>query len=96
MGLFDKNKRLEDLLKKADNNLAANYATGTAYLQGLSDDDYAKVLKVVDILRKANKDCADVLGIPQEPTTYITPPVEPEYLDMLLDDKPVKKVPVKA
>lgn len=103
MGLFGKEKKqLPDLITQADFDEVANYSSTIAYLEGLSIEDYAKVLKVAGIRRKANEDCAEALGVPMMATTSINPPDthaddEPDFLDML-DDKPKskgKKITVK-
>lgn len=82
------------------NDEPANYDSAVAYLEGLSIEDYAKVLKVAGICRQANEDCAAALGVPLEPTTFINPPEpaepsdEPEFLTGDEKSKP-KKIAVK-
>lgn len=92
MSLFGKKKELPPLMTEADFEDVASFSSAVAYLEGLSDEDYVKVLEVGGIRRKAIKDCAAVLGQPSEPTTYIDPPKpadEPNFLeDELKPNKP--------
>lgn len=53
---------------------AANYSTSLDWLLGLSDKEYAKMIKVVEIYRKANSDTAKALGIKTEPTSFLPQP----------------------
>lgn len=74
-----------------------NYESSLNYLIGLSDAEFDKVIKVAGFHRKAYQESAGVLGTPNEPTTFITPPAEPEApadeLNFLTeeDDKPKSK-----
>ncbi len=102
MSLFRKHKSvLPPLLSEADFDEVANYSSAVAYLEGLSIEEYAKVLKVVAICRKANEECAEALGEKLEPTTFINPPAEPtdtpepDFLDEL-SDKPKKTTKIKV
>lgn len=105
MGLFGNKKQpLPDLMTPADYEDVANYNSALSYLIGLSDDEYKKVINVADIHRKAYQDSAAVLGVANEPTTFINPPEptepedEPNFLDDLADEKPKsksKKIAVK-
>lgn len=105
MGLFNKNnlKDTADLITPADYDEVGNFSSSTAYLQGLSDDEYAKVLKVSEIRRQADKDCAIALDETLEPSTFIypkevepAPPSEPNFLDDLEMDMKPKKVDGKV
>lgn len=69
----------------------ANYDTVLDWLVGLSRAEYNKVLKVADIHRKANQDAAAVLGIANEPTTYIEHPLELPKSRLLDDDDELAK-----
>lgn len=53
---------------------AANYSTSLDWLLGLSNPEYAKMIKVVEIYRKANSDTARALGIKTEPTSFLPQP----------------------
>lgn len=80
MGLFkDKQKPLPAL--DLDDE-PANYNTALEYLLGLSDKDYETITKVAAIHRQANKDAAEILGLPDDPVTFIHPP-QPELVDTL-------------
>lgn len=100
MGLFRNRKpALQPLITEADFDEVANYESALSYLIGLSGDDYTKVTQVAAIHRQAYYEAAKVLGIPDEPTTFINPPEpapeaedEPEFID--LDSKPGKKIKV--
>lgn len=75
--LFGKSKTIE-VRKPAD------FDSVTDYLTGLSVEDYTKLNKVVEIRRSAQRDCNAILGLPNEPTTFIDPANdEPEFLDLL-------------
>jgi hypothetical protein len=94
MGLFgNKKQSAPALFTEADFDEVANYSSTVAYLEGLSIEEYAKVLKVVGIRRKAIEDCAAALGEKLEPTTFINPPEpeiaadEPDFLDHIAADK---------
>lgn len=89
MSLFSNNKKeLPALFSEAELSApeVANYESSLNYLIGLSDEEFDKVIKVADIHRKAYQDSAGVLGTPNEPTTFITPPAEPEPQGSFLDD----------
>lgn len=108
MGIFDKKKSEPLPALISDEELEeslVNYNTVLDWLVGLSDQDYEKVHKVANIYRNANKDACSVLGVKDEPTTFINdpkdelqtiPPViidkEPEFLE--LDEPKSKKVKV--
>lgn len=86
----------------ADFDEPASYETALNYLIGLSAEEYTKVTQVAAIHRQANYEAAKVLGIDDEPTTFITPPEpevpadEPNFLDDdELTKKPSKKIEVK-
>lgn len=66
---------------------AVNFNTVLEWLVGLSEDDYAKVVKVADIHRKAYIEHCEALGETPEPSTFINPP-EPEA-NLLVVDKDV-------
>lgn len=102
MSLFGKKKvELPPLITEADFDEVANYDGALNFLVGLSDDEYNKVTQVAAIHRKAYQESAAVLGIANEPSTFINPPEppaapEPEFL---VDDEPKakgKKVEVKS
>ncbi len=66
-----------------------DYNSVIDWLQGLSDTDYDTVCKVAVIYRNANKEATTALGIVNEPTTHILPPVEPIVIDKTtIDDSP--------
>ena len=92
MGLFNNNSKKADLLQSAplwrDDPAPVqpvDYNSVLEYLQGLSDEDYAKVTKVATIYRKANADACAALGIEFEPTAAI---VEPEPEEQLVSELP--------
>lgn len=58
-----------------------NYNSVVEWLVGLGDSDLEKVNKVVDINRKAYADTCAVLEVPNEPSTFITPPEPPTVAD---------------
>lgn len=102
MSLFgNKKKELPPLMSEAEimgMPEVANYESALNYLIGLSDKEYDQVIKVAGIHRKAYQEAAGVLGQANEPTTFITPPEQPEapksFLDepdFLEDDKPAAK-----
>lgn len=109
--IFKRNKKqLPDLI--TDEELMGSpvdYNTVVDYLIGLSDGDYDKVCKVANVYRNAHKDACAVLGVENEPTSFINPPEPPEepeqpgsFLDepdFLEDDLPApkskKKIKVK-
>lgn len=104
MGLFDRKKKtLPALMTAADFEDVANFDSALAYLVGLGDEDYKKVCQVADIHRKAYQDSAAVLGQPNDPTTFITPPEpaddqtsdEPAYIDHIAPLKTAKQIKVK-
>ena len=68
MGIFNKNKTVEVV------DQPANYNTALDYLIGLSVDEYAKVVKVAEEYRKTNAVAAGILGVSNEPTTFIHEP----------------------
>lgn len=96
MSLFKKDKKvLPPLMTEADFDEVGNYDSTLKYLLGLSDDDYKKVIQVADIHRKANLDAAAVLGVANEPTTFIDQKSgksealenEPDFLDEISNTK---------
>lgn len=98
MSLFGNKKQpMPDLITEADFEDVANYNSALSFLVGLSDDEYKKVTEVAGIHRKAYQESAAVLGIENEPTTFINPPEpetaadEPNFLDDIGDDKPKSK-----
>jgi hypothetical protein len=105
MSLFGNKKQpLPDLITESDFEDVANYNSALSFLVGLSDDDYKKVINVADIHRKAYQESAAVLGIANDPTTFINPPEptapadEPDFLDEIAKpDKPAnsRKINVK-
>lgn len=95
MGIFgnkDKSEKLgslfddEELVAEA----AVDYNSALDWLTGLSDEDYKKVCTVAEIYRKAQQDAAEALGVVNEPTTFIKPPVQEllatESASTILDD----------
>lgn len=75
MGLFGKKKREEKAAEAAAAaDAPANYSTTLDWLLGLSDKDYTKMGKIVEIYRKANSDTAKTLGIKTEPTSFLPQP----------------------
>lgn len=90
MEIFKRKKReLPPLLGDKD---LIDYHSVLEWLVGLSDEDYVKVMEVAGIHRKAYKDAAAVLGSPNEPSTFIEPPAEPETDEpAFLDHEPKSK-----
>lgn len=90
MDLFKRKpkKELPPLLTDAD---LIDYHSVMDWLVGLGDKDYAKVWKVADIHRKSYQDAAGVLGVPNEPTTFITPPIPEDEQIAFLEDQPKAK-----
>lgn len=93
MSLFSKRKKVMPALI-SDEELDAtclNYNTVLEYLVGLSGDDYTKICQVAAVYRQADFEACKVLGVENEPTTFITPPeqeTEPssvgdDFIDML-------------
>jgi len=68
MGIFNKNKTVEVVEQPA------NYSTALDYLIGLSTDEYAKVVKIAEEYRTTNAVAAGILGVTNEPTTFIHQP----------------------
>ena len=68
MGIFKKNKAVEVVEQPA------NYSTALDYLIGLSTDEYAKVVKIAEEYRQTNAVAAGILGVKNEPTTFIHEP----------------------
>lgn len=96
MDFFKRKKVLPPLFSEAEFAEVATYEQAVAFLEGLGPDEYAKVIKVVEICRQAQNDCAEALGQPLMPSTFINPkpPVdedEPNFLDDMLDEKPKNK-----
>lgn len=75
-----------------------NYENVLEWLVGLSADDYAKVLQVGNIYRKADQEAAAALGSPNEPVTFITPPepenTDPDFLDEIAAKPKTTKIKV--
>lgn len=91
MSLFgNKKTELPALFSEAElaESAVGNYESSLNYLIGLSDEEFDKVIKVAGFHRKAYQESAGVLGTPNEPTTFITPPAEPEAPGSFLDDEP--------
>lgn len=107
MGLFGNKKKVTGTYfgEPLFEDDPVNYEQALAYLVGLSDEDYVKVMDVAGIHRKAYKDSQAVLGEPVEPTTFINPPeptpapgevAAPDFLDDIAPEKPKpKKVEVQ-
>ncbi len=68
MGIFTKTKKVEVVEQPA------NYNTALDYLIGLSTDEYAKVVKIAEEYRQTNAVAAGILGVSNEPTTFIHEP----------------------
>lgn len=88
MGLFSKKNTKKEMVKlppELEPINPINFNSVTDYLTGLSNQEYNKILKVVDIYRDANKSVAKVLGIKAEPTTSIEneEPTEEQVEDAL-------------
>ena len=108
MRLFGKPKReLPPLITDEELFPSVNYDSVMDWLVGLSDTEYAKVLQVANINRKAQQESCDVLGTPNEPTSFIddpkdhlqtAPPLlidkEPQFLTG--DEKPNKTKKIKV
>jgi hypothetical protein len=103
MRLFGKQKReLPPLITDEELFPSVNYDSVLDWLLGLSAKEYAQVLQVAGIHRKANDEAATVLGKPNEPTTQIDDPkdhlqtIPPLVIDkdptyFLDDEKPKPK-----
>lgn len=99
MSLWGKQKKeLPPLFTEAElaEPIVGNYESSLNYLIGLSDQEFDKVIKVAGFHRKAYQESAGVLGTPNEPTTFIVPPAEPEATatdepEFLTDDEPATK-----
>lgn len=94
MGIFTKTKKVEVVEQPA------NYNTALDYLIGLSVDEYAKVVKVAEEYRKTNAVAAGILGVANEPTTFIHEPtfegksladVQPKYEKLPKKSKTIKR-----
>lgn len=100
MGLFgDKNKdnlrQMPPIFHSENNGMqiipaAVNYESVLAYLEGLSDEEYDKVVSVATIYRDANKKAATALGVEHEPTTFINPPENTELIPAHINHKQPK------
>lgn len=98
MGLLNRKKQAEPLPplwseQELQELGQVDYNSVLEYLQGLSDKDYAALIKVAEIYRNANEKAAAALGIAVEPTTHIHPPVPPadpilQRASSFLDDEP--------
>lgn len=84
----NKKKELPPLFTPAElaEPVVGNYESSLNYLIGLSDEEFDKVIKVAGFHRKAYQESAGVLGTPNEPTTFITPPEPAEQPGSFLDD----------
>lgn len=72
----------------------ASYDTVVEYLRGLSPEDYTKICQVVQLYRQADYEACKVLGIENEPTTFINQPEKDDLLvqePIFLEDEPPKK-----
>lgn len=89
MGIFTKTKKAEVVEQPA------NYSTALDYLIGLSVDEYAKVVRIAEEYRKTNAVAAGILGVKNEPTTFIH---EPTYTGKNLAEYELKyeKLPKKS
>lgn len=108
MGLFGREKReLPPLISDEELFPSVNYESVMEWLLGLSAKEYSQVLEVANIHREANQKAADVLGKPNEPTTFIddlknrlqtVPPfiIDKDPIEFLTEDeKPKTKIKVK-
>lgn len=89
MGIFgNKKDDTQPLLSDAEiyGDEPANYNQVLEYLAGLSAEDYKKVIKCAEITRKSWADQCKVLGIENEPTTFINPPEPPTVADSTFTD----------
>ena len=81
---------------------AVDYNSVVDWLTGLSQEDYDKVGRVVSIYRKAQGEAAEVLGVPNEPSTFINPPepaADPDddiAIAFLEDEAPTTSKPKKG
>lgn len=88
MGLFaTKSKKkapLPSVFSQPENPV--NYNSVLDYLVGLSAAEYTKMTTVTAIYREANEKVAEVLGVPDQPTTtLVTPKPTDEEIDEGLD-----------
>jgi len=109
MGLFNKKKREElpaDIRRAADalataqeifeqQDVPTNYSTVLNWMFGLSDKEFAKMGKVVEIYRKANSDTAKALGIKTEPTSFLPQPDNTETVPQDVNHLSPNSAPVK-
>jgi len=103
MSLFSKKNRLAaepNKVWETEPEQVVNYNSVVEYLVGLSGDDYTKICQVAAIYRQSDHEAMQVLGLPSEPTTFITPPqpsetTEPSLDDLLIADEPPKKKKAK-
>lgn len=106
--LFGKRKKVLPALlsdEDIDFSTGVNYSTVLDYLVGLSGDDYTKICQVAAVYRQADYEACKVLGVENEPSTFITPAqakeflsamsigLEPEFLET--PEKKPKKIKVK-
>lgn len=107
MGLFDRKKtELPPLISEEELFPSVNFDSVLEWLLGLSAKEYAQVLQVAGIHRKAIEESATVLGKPNEPTTQIDDPrdslqTQPQLLidkepNFLTDDEKPKPKKIKV
>lgn len=86
--LFSKRKKELPQLISDEELDAVDYNQVLEWLVGLSKDDYKKVCNVANIYREADQAAAAELGIANEPTSSINPPMSevPELTGSFLDD----------
>ena len=87
----NKKRQLPPLISDSELELATgiNFDNVVEYLVGLSGDDYTKICQVAAVYREADHQAFKVLGIENEPTTFIKDP-EPESIDPVFLDIPEK------
>ena len=91
--LFRKPKKVLPALtsdEEMDIYTGINYENVLEWLVGLSGDDYTKVCQIAAVYRQADFEAAKVLGVDNEPVTFITPPTEPDTIDQAFLDMPEK------
>lgn len=97
--MFGRRKKQELPPLISDEELAdecVNFNSVVAWLNGLSDAEFKKVINVVQIYRAGDVKVAKELEVENTPTTFINPPepeaqLEPDFISDLLDDDQAEK-----
>ncbi len=89
MGLFGRKDRdLPELLTEEEIASVVTYDTALEYLVGLSDKDYAKMLRIAAVHRSANKTESKILGIREKSPSKLRQQVVDELDLMFNPDEP--------